>query len=243
MSDTLRVLTFNIRHGAGTDDVLDLARTAEAVAAADADVTGLQEVDRHFDARSRYVDQPAWLGRRLGQRDLFGADLDLDPPSADTPRRQYGSALLSRLPVLAHGYHALPSGRRERFGLLWATVEFAGTPVTVATTHLDPWQPEVRLAQATAVRDLLAAHPEPTVLLGDLNARPGTPEIAVLAAGRTDVWVAAGTGDGHTFDSTGPYERIDYVLVDAAWRVVSADVPATGTVSDHLPVRATLRLG
>ena len=39
---TLRMLTYNIQHGAGTDDVVDLDRQAAVIASADVEVVGLQ---------------------------------------------------------------------------------------------------------------------------------------------------------------------------------------------------------
>jgi endonuclease/exonuclease/phosphatase (EEP) superfamily protein YafD len=48
----LRVLTYNIHHGVGEDGVLDLERIARVIADSGADVIGLQEVDRHWSART-----------------------------------------------------------------------------------------------------------------------------------------------------------------------------------------------
>ena len=93
-------MTFNIHHGVGTDRRLDLSRTANVIRAAVADVVGLQEVDRHFGARSDFVDQATWLAEDLGMDVVFGANLDLDPLVAGQPRRQYGTAILSAHPIL-----------------------------------------------------------------------------------------------------------------------------------------------
>src|SRR5690606_16239262 len=57
----LRVVSWNIRHGLGEDDRLDLARIAARLQELQPDLVFLQEVDR-LTARSGHVDQPAWLG-------------------------------------------------------------------------------------------------------------------------------------------------------------------------------------
>ncbi|MGW6198013.1 endonuclease/exonuclease/phosphatase family protein [Kribbella sp. NPDC055110] len=62
---TVEALTFNIHHGAGVDGKLDLERVAQTIEASGATVVGLQEVDKYFDARSNWMDQPARLAARL----------------------------------------------------------------------------------------------------------------------------------------------------------------------------------
>ncbi len=79
------------------------------------------------------------------------------------------------------------------------------------------------------------------VLLGDLNARPDTPEIATLTDQLVDAWVAAGVGDGYTFSATNPRARIDYVLYSDDVVARTAAVLSTDA-SDHLPVVADLEL-
>jgi endonuclease/exonuclease/phosphatase family metal-dependent hydrolase len=56
---TVTVMSFNIHHGRGTDDVLDLERIAGVIAGSGAGIAGLQEVDRDFAERSDWTDQPA----------------------------------------------------------------------------------------------------------------------------------------------------------------------------------------
>ena len=54
---TLRVLTYNIHHGEGTDGKLDLDRIARVIKAAEPDIVALQEVDQKIDdavARGRF---------------------------------------------------------------------------------------------------------------------------------------------------------------------------------------------
>ena len=59
----VRLVTFNIHHGVGDDGRHDLPRLAQVLAAADADVICLQEVDRHYGDRSENVDQGLLLAR------------------------------------------------------------------------------------------------------------------------------------------------------------------------------------
>ena len=58
---SLKIMTYNIRHGAGMDDVVDLDRQANVILDATPDVVGLQEVDSCVK-RSGYIPEAAILG-------------------------------------------------------------------------------------------------------------------------------------------------------------------------------------
>ena len=89
----LRVLTYNIHHGEGTDGRIDLERIARVIRAADADLVALQEVDRHT-RRSGGVDQAAVIAEALGYEHAFVTAIEFDGG-------QYGEAVLSRVPASA----------------------------------------------------------------------------------------------------------------------------------------------
>lgn len=242
---TLRLATFNIHHGASPDDVLDLERTASVIRAMRVDVVGLQEVDRHWSERSDFVDQAAWLGRRLGFHHAYGANLDEDPPEPGRPRRQYGTAILSRWPILRARNTFLPRFEdHEQRGLLEALIRVRDRRIRFACTHLQHNDERERQAQAEAIVDLLGgADLQRTVLVGDLNAVPDTPEIRTLTEVLDDCWERVGDGPGYTYDSTQPDRRIDYVLASPDLRPLRAEVYAGDPpASDHLPVVAEYAL-
>ncbi|WP_116023364.1 endonuclease/exonuclease/phosphatase family protein [Thermomonospora umbrina] len=237
-------MTFNIHHGEGTDRRLDLERVARVIEGRTPDVVGLQEVDRHWSQRSDFVDQAAWLARRLGMNAVYGANLDLDPAEPGGPRRQYGTAILTRRPILDWDNTLLPrfEGHEQR-GLLRARIRVRGVPLTIYNTHLQHNNAAERLAQAEAIERLIGRPNESFVLLGDLNATPEAPEIRALTDDMADTWVEGGVGDGHTYDSESPTVRIDYVLAsrDTVTRT-AAVVTGDPTASDHLPVTAEILL-
>jgi endonuclease/exonuclease/phosphatase family metal-dependent hydrolase len=242
----LRVMSFNIHHGAGTDDRLDLPRIAQVIRESEVDVVGLQEVDRHWSARSDFVDQAAWLARELNMHVAYGANLNLDPLQPGEPRRQYGTAILSNAPILAWDNTFLPRfGDHEQRGLLHAFINLRGVPVHVYNTHLQHNDAAERLVQAKAIKGLIGTPDASVILLGDLNATPDAPEIRTLVQDLVDVWVAAGAGNGYTYPTEDPRVRIDYVLqssdvVARAMAVVTS--PLSELASDHLPVVADVLL-
>lgn len=236
----LTVLSFNIHHAAGPDGVYDLDRVAEEIRRSRAAVIGLQEVDRHWGERSQWADQPAELAARLGMHVVYGANLDREPPAPGQPRRQYGTALLSRYPIVSWRNTPLPKARpqEEQRGLLEAVVDVAGVRVRVMTTHFQHDNAASRVLQADVVASAVRASREPVVLTGDLNARPEAPEIKVLTALLDDTHERAGRGDGATYPVEEPTARIDYVLVGDALTRFSRVLPTEA--SDHRPVLAGL---
>ncbi|MDA3647776.1 endonuclease/exonuclease/phosphatase family protein [Saccharopolyspora indica] len=238
----LTVATFNIKHGAGMDDVLDLERTAGVVEKSGADVIGLQEVDRHWSDRSDFADQAGWLARRLGMHVAYGANLDLDPANPGEPRRQYGTAILSRFPILDSRNTLLPRAEQgEQRGLLEARINVRGKKMLFLNTHLQHSSSAERSEQVAAINAIIDGRNLPTVLTGDLNATPEAPEIAELTERLADTWPTAGRGDGFTFDAAKPTMRIDYVLASREIDAHRAEVIST-TVSDHRPVVVDITL-
>lgn len=237
---SLRVLNYNIHTGIGVDGTLDLARTADVIRDSRADVVALQEVDVHWGERSQFRDQAGELAGLLRMRLFFAPVYDLDPLAAGQPRRQYGVAILSRLPMPHTANHQItrlstveqnPTPKPAP-GFAEAVVLARGVPVHVYVTHLDfrP-DPAVRAAQVADMLRIMGNGPN--ILAGDFNATPDAPELAPLWAELT----AAPTGP--TFPADEAVKRIDYVAVSAGVRVRSASAPTT-LASDHRPVLTEL---
>ena len=71
LKEPLRVLSYNVKHCAGNRDGLNLARTASVIAAQQADVVALQEVDSVFSSRSNYKYQVKELAEATGMYGIF----------------------------------------------------------------------------------------------------------------------------------------------------------------------------
>jgi len=240
----LRVMSYNIRSGNG-----NLDSTAAAIRAAAPDIVALQEVDVHWAARSDFVDQAASLGARLGTTVRFARIYQLPPLADSMPPREFGVALLSRFPIVRWSNDSLtrlstqeqnPEPRRMP-GLLDATIDVNGTLVRVLDTHLDyRSDPRVRDAQISEMLNYIGASTMPTILCGDMNAKPAAPELQPLLHRLRDSWRPA-PDSGFTYPAEQPSERIDYVLVTSDFRVRATRVPPT-MASDHRPVVADLTL-
>ncbi len=228
----IRVMTYNIHSAYSRQGRQDPEGIAQAIESADPDVVGLQEVSRGWLIDGS-TDLPFWLSRRLGMHVLFSG----------TTGPMWGNAVLTRYPVLEHGSGELPlAGTLLKRGFLWARIDAGGPrPILLIDTHLHHIESEhgPRLAQIPVLLDFWDGEPS-TILVGDLNSTPDFPEMKLIAdAGFVDSWAQAGQGDGYTFSSDAPYERIDWI-----WHtpdLVALDIRVlTTTASDHLPLRAVL---
>jgi endonuclease/exonuclease/phosphatase family metal-dependent hydrolase len=253
----VRLATFNVLHGRSLHDgAVDAGRIAAAVTALDADVLGLQEVDR-AQPRSGRLDLTAIAADALNAPDhRFAAAVTGTPgetwapwhAGADAADPSYGIALVSRWPVLRWQITALPAApirspvfvpgpgggllllRDEPRVLLAAVIDAPHGPITVATTHLS-FVPGWNVRQLRAAVRALRALPGPRVLLGDLNL-PGA--VARAATGwRTLAGIA-------TYPSLRPRAQLDHVLADprggrALGPVVQVSAPHT-PISDHRPL-------
>ncbi len=221
---TLRVLTYNIHHGEGMDEVFDYDRLAGVIRALAPDIVALQEVDRGTE-RASGVDQAALLGRLCRMRHAFGQAMPHEGG-------QYGEAVLSRFPIEEAVIHPLPyQVEHEPRAALEVVVRPEGIgPVAFVATHLCHQNNEIRLQQTRRLSQLFPAREgHPVILAGDLNARPGSdPMQVLLEAGWLDV--------------VAPRSVIDYVLVRAAdsWRVKEVIIVDEPVASDHDPVLAIL---
>jgi len=161
----VKLVTYNIQWGRGRDRRYDLARIAAEVRPAD--IIALQEVDRHWQ-RSGCVDSPAILASHLAEHHwVYGANLDMGASYRDPEgrlvnrRRQFGTMILSRLPIVSSRNHLLPKygtlvQHSIQQGALEAVIvtQHAG-PVRVYSTHLSHLSSATRLPQIDA---LLAIH-------------------------------------------------------------------------------------
>jgi endonuclease/exonuclease/phosphatase family metal-dependent hydrolase len=251
----VRLATLNLLFGLSLDDMrVDRDRLAAAVASLDADVLGLQEVDRD-QPRSGGLDLTAVAAEALGavahrfEPALLGTPGGIWRPTtggADgAPDRgpAYGVGLVSRVPV--ESWHVvrlpaapvrspvpLPGTRRvvwlkdePRVGLAAVLVTPSG-PMTVATTHLS-FVPGWGLVQLRRLVRELRRLPGPRVLLGDLNL-PG-PVPAWTSRWRPLV-------RGRTFPAPGPRLQLDHVLADGPLPGPASGEVRRLAVSDHLAV-------
>jgi hypothetical protein len=229
---TLRVLSYNIHHGRGTDGVVDLERIAGVIRDSAADVVLLQEVDDRTDRTDR-IDQTAELGRFTGLHAEFGRQIDYQGG-------RYGQAILSRTPLEEPRVHVLPGDPDRETRIAFAVrTAVAGRSLVIVGTHLHHRDPAARLEQARAI-EALDLGAGPAILGGDLNAVPGSEPLAALLAS----WRSTTAEPQPTFPAGSPTRQIDFILYRAAGVLDAGEtrVLAEPEASDHRPILAEFRL-
>jgi len=231
----ITVATYNIRHGRGMDDRVNLERTATTIRALDAGIVALQEVDRGV-ARSGSIDQPDSLGTLLGLAHAFGAFFPYQGG-------EYGLAILSRYPVHRTTTLRLPDGNEPRVALLVEVELPSGTRVTAVNVHFD-WVADdtFRYAQVEALAAVLDTLAGPVILLGDFNDVPGSRTLQRWA-NRFAV-AEKPFDDRFTFSSVAPEKEIDHILLGPheRWQHAASRVVREPLTSDHRPVVAVVQL-
>ncbi|NLE33670.1 MAG: hypothetical protein GX622_01045 [Bacteroidales bacterium] len=233
----VRVLSFNIYHGATMKGDFDLDLIAGVIKAADPDLVALQEVD-FLTRRARGYDLATELGLRTGKASLFGRAMPYDGG-------EYGEGVLSRYSFIASRNIPLPySGRNEpRAALEVTTVLPSGDTIIFIGTHFDHTGDETdRVQQAGRINELLKDASYPVILAGDLNAEPGSIPIIILE----ECWGSAydKAVPAPTYPSGAPSKKIDFVMYypKDRWRVITSEVIQDSVASDHCPHLVVLEL-
>ena len=245
----MRLATFNLLHGRSlTDGRVVPERLAEAARALDADVLGLQEVDRG-QARSGGVDQTEQVARATGAEHWRFVPAITGTPGGtwrgstdedDEGEPAYGVGVVSRWPVSSWQVVRLPAARvrapvllpgtrrvlwlqdEPRVGVV-AVVQTPRGPVTVGTTHLS-FVPGRNGAQLRTLTAAMAQLPGPRVLLGDFNLPGPLPRLLTRwrALARTP-----------TYPAPEPKVQLDHVLASGELPPVTSVQALPLAVSDH----------
>jgi endonuclease/exonuclease/phosphatase family metal-dependent hydrolase len=228
----VRVMSYNLHNGFQVDGQLDPERLAQTIEQAHPDVVGLQEVERGrlIDGS---LDLATWLSRRLQMPFVYG-------PTADPV---WGNAILSRYPIKQWGNVPLPpNDLLVRRGFIWARIDVGGgEEMLFVATHLHHVESDstIRQLQSTEIIKFWNHRPR-TIIAGTLNAKPDAAEIAVFRnAGLKDTFGNTGFGDGLTFPSANPVERIDYIWFSSDLMASDFGVPKN-VASDHLAIEVTV---
>ena len=232
-----RVLTYNIHHGEGTDNKVDLERIAAVIKREKADIVALQEVDRGVERTSRR-DFPAELAKLTGMAVYF--DRNIIYQGGD-----YGNAVLTKFPVKQKKnthYKMLRAG--EQRGVMQLVLDVHGKDLSFMNTHIDFRSDDSeRLINADELKSIIAAAGKtPVILCGDFNDHPGSRTHTKMKEFLSDAWEWAGKGDGLSFSSKKPHIRIDYMWITKEGVEPLKMEVLQSNASDHLPVLGEFRL-
>jgi endonuclease/exonuclease/phosphatase family metal-dependent hydrolase len=224
--------SYNIHKAVGVDGRRDPERIIAVLRELHADVIALQEADRRFGERESVLpkallDDTPWRPAHVAKR--------------ARSLGWHGNALLVRRDIDIDLAEPLPLPTLEPRGAVCADLLVEGRRVRVLGAHLDL----SGLRRRDQIRAMLRHCDNceaacPTVLMGDFN-QWGRSSGALREFGRAWHQPAA----GNSFPSRRPIAPLDRIVHSPDWICEHASVhhSALATVaSDHLPVKATLRL-
>jgi endonuclease/exonuclease/phosphatase family metal-dependent hydrolase len=224
-SSRIKVVSYNIHHGAGVDGQLDLGRIGRLIAEQQADVVAIQELDSATQ-RTGGVYQLGVLADQLQLHATYGKTIDFQGGG-------YGIGILSKEKPLSVKRIALP-GKEPRMLLV---CEFGR--YIFGCMHLS-LQADNRMKALDILKAEAQRAHKPFIVAGDWNAKPDSKFITSL---KKDFRIVSGEKQP-TYPAVLPNERIDYIAALKHGGVVSQShgVIDEPTASDHRPIWAVLQL-
>jgi endonuclease/exonuclease/phosphatase family metal-dependent hydrolase len=230
----VRALHWNVHSWTDDQGEPNVEPVADLLRHTGPDVVSLVEVNEELDGPSSLSRVAAEGG---GYHSVYVPILEL---GGGGPVRQFGNAVLSRLPILDVRHLPLLSPpptydgsteETEQRTLVLVRVESRGGPLWVGCTHLPRGDAGRRTQALDRAASVLTGLPEPWLLLGDFNCPPSAwlgqhPGLRALPEATPSYPTAA------------PTECIDYCVVPRSANVRAEVLPVGG--SDHLPLTVQL---
>lgn len=232
----VKALSFNILHGRTTLGDFNLDVLAKLIKDACPDFVAMQEVDFKVN-RSRKYDLATELGWRTKMVPIFARAMYYDGG-------EYGEAALSKYTFLSTRNIALPyiQGEEPRAAIEIVVELPSKDTIAFVGTHFAHEGNAGRELQAKKINEIFSANRYPTILVGDLNAIPGSGPINTLE----EIWTATYDKNNPepTMPSDNPKVKIDYVMFypKNRWRILEREVIKDTIASDHCAYLVTLEL-
>lgn len=219
----LQIMSYNVRHCAGMDLMIDYDRTAAVIAQQQPDVVALQELDS-MTGRSGNRDQLGELASRTGYHPVFGAAIEFNGGL-------YGVGILSREMPVSTKRIPLP-GEEPRLLLVVELEDYV-----IACTHLDLDEAQ-RMASVPLIVKEAQRWQKPFLLAGDWNDDPDSELLKAMTQYFTVL-----SGDEATYPADEPTECIDYVAAfNGCAEALETHVIDEPEASDHRPLVVWMRL-
>ncbi|WP_037085814.1 endonuclease/exonuclease/phosphatase family protein [Rhizobium sp. CF080] len=228
------IASYNVHKCVGIDGRFDPARTSHVIREIGADVIALQEADSRFGERRGLLDL-AWMERETG---LFPV------PVSGVARAHgwHGNVIFFREGLVRDVHQVKLPGLEPRGALITELELKDGSAFRIIAAHLGLLN-RSRQQQARMILDILRSRDEqPTVLMGDLNEW----RLGDRSSLNTLATVFGLPAAVPSFPSRLPVLALDRImanrpgLIDA---VETHDSPLARLASDHLPIKAVVKLG
>lgn len=232
-NEALLIASYNIHKCVGLDRRFDPKRIADVIGEIDPDVIALQEAEQRFGDRAGLLDF-----------DTLRQQTGLVPVQIAGKRQKlgwHGNIMLARNAIGARLYQIDLPGAEPR-GAIAVDLDMPSGRLRIIAAHLGL----LRRSRARQVRAILdAASPDdgrPVLLIGDLNewrlGKRSSLRGLAPSFGPLDAEVAS-------FPARFPVWSLDRILANPSSilsRIDVHDTPLARVASDHLPIKAVIRL-
>jgi endonuclease/exonuclease/phosphatase family metal-dependent hydrolase len=207
-STQLRVLSWNLQFGEGTDAIRNYDRIATRIANINPDIMGLCEIPPGDVATLVSL-----LNQKTGY--LWYSHFVPKFPGCDE-----GNLILSKYQLVSVNYLFLSANR----SIAQATINVGGVNVNFFATHLDDQASANRVTEVGQLIQWATNFSEPRIFTGDFNSGPDTTEILLMTQSYRDSWsdmLSLGTATAYPDNPLGMHTRtrrgrIDYVFYSGA---------------------------
>lgn len=203
-STNLRVLSWNVSFGVGTDGVLNWNRIATYIANFNPDLVGLCEMPP--DDVSNLLS----LVQQKTGRTWYWHFI------AKAPGIQEGNLILSKYSFSSKSSRYLSYER----SVAQVTVNIGGRNINFFATHLDHTSSSLRYQQATELQSFMNGFSESKIVVGDFNAGPDMSETILISGTYYDTWVNAmniGTASAYPDNPVYLHTRTRRGRIDYVW--------------------------
>lgn len=246
-------MTFNLRVDTEADGINQFFRRTDRVLGAirgeDPDLIGFQEASdsmRVFmkeqlneytvigcGCNRNYKGTSNLIAAKKKRFDLLGFDVRWLSPTPEIPGSTYGG----------------DQSKYPRLCLIATLFDFeSGKKVILMNTHTDHVGANARLSASHQLLEMVRKYcADPVILVGDMNAKPDTPEIQYLTSDASLPFADVTGQIPNTFHwwTNEPLGKVDYIFsnLPGIESHIVEDVPVDGMfISDHNPVVASLDL-
>jgi len=220
-----KILQWNVQYGKGTDNITDLGRQVNWMAAMQPDIIALNEVPPENVPQYQSLLQQrtgiTWYSYWV----------------AITPGNTVGQQILSRFPFANNNALYMSFGRSVAQG----AVNIGGRTVNIFSTHLSYESSDWRLQQLSEINSWTSNFSEQKILLGDFNLSPNWAEYIPMTTLFYDSWQEAfnvGTAIAYPDNPDGRTRkgRVDYINFSksaSGLRLIQVQMPDQRDLNNH----------
>ena len=226
----IRVASYNIRKSVGRDYRRDPARVLSVLAAIDADVVALQEVDRRFGSRASSIPREMLAEKT----DLDIVDLAARPQSIGW----HGNAILLRRNTEVADIRTFTLPGLEPRGAVVVDLALPTDMLRIVGVHLSLLRLDRRTQVAYIAQQLAALLEMPTLIMGDFNEWSRTSRNLGALSPQFNLHTP-----GHSFPAMRPMAGLDKIALSRDLAIKKGGVHLCDTAkkaSDHMPIWADI---